>query len=236
MKVLIVDDHQLVRRGLGYVLGECFSGAQVKEAGSAEEALDVMREEPVDVALIDIRMPGRNGLELLKDIKQEWPDVPVIMLSTFEHGEYVRTALSEGASGYLLKDATLDDLGDAIRAALAGGGNVLAAGAIRTLFDESPPEEEGQDGPEPTGNLTPREVEIIRLLAEGRSNSQISRHLHLSEKTVKAHLAAVFRKLGVTNRTQAAMAAVRMGLGPAAGSARSGPPVPQPSRSRLGEG
>ncbi|MBI4261736.1 MAG: response regulator transcription factor [Actinobacteria bacterium] len=217
MKVLIVDDHTLVRRGLACVVGQCFGEATVREAGGTDEAMAMLREELADIALVDVRMPEKDGLELLREIKAEWPELPVIMLTTYDHSRYVRTALAEGAAGYMLKDASPDDLDQAIRVAMAGGGNVLSTRAIRNLFDGIDPAEDDPDAPRrPETNLTQRELDILALLAEGMSNREISRRLYLSEKTVKAHLAAVFRKLGVTNRTQAAMAAVGMGMGPGA--------------------
>jgi DNA-binding NarL/FixJ family response regulator len=217
VKILIVDDHALVRRGMGHVVRESFTEAEIVEAAGAVEALTAMADG-VDVALVDVRMPDADGLELLHDMKQKWPDVPVIMLTSFDHAHYVRRALAEGAAGYMLKDATPEDLEQAIKVAISGGGNVLSPRVIQNLFeaiDGSPANENG-DSPHarPTGSLTQRETDILALLAEGKSNRDISRSLFLSEKTVKAHLAAIFRKLGVTNRTQAAMAAVSMGIGP----------------------
>ncbi len=219
MKILIVDDHALVRRGMGHVVRECFDEAVVVEAGSAETALEAMEAQDVDVALVDVRMPDRDGLDLLHQMRETWPHVPVIMLTSFDHADYVRRALAEGAAGYMLKDATPEDLEQAIRVALSGGGNVLSPKVIQNLFEEMEGRERTDEGegPRPSG-LTQRETDILALLAEGRSNRDISRALYLSEKTVKAHLAAIFRKLGVTNRTQAAMAAVSMGIGPAARS------------------
>lgn len=219
MKILIVDDHALVRRGMGHVVRERFEDAAVVEAGSADEALEAMASHDVDVALVDVRMPDRDGLELLHQMRETWPDVPVIMLTSFDHADYVRRALAEGAAGYMLKDATPEDLEQAIKVALSGGGNVLSPKVIQNLFEEIEGRGRAEEGesPRPSG-LTQRETDILALLAEGRSNRDISRALFLSEKTVKAHLAAIFRKLGVTNRTQAAMAAVSMGIGPAARS------------------
>jgi DNA-binding NarL/FixJ family response regulator len=217
VRILIVDDHALVRRGMGHVVRECFSDANVVEAGGAAEALEAMSAEAVDIALVDVRMPDADGLELLHDMKQRWPDVPVIMLTSFDHAHYVRRALAEGAAGYMLKDATPDDLEQAIKVALSGGGNVLSPRVIQNLFDameSGAPEANGDGMHRPVASLTQRETDILALLAEGKSNRDISRALFLSEKTVKAHLAAIFRKLGVTNRTQAAMAAVSMGIGP----------------------
>lgn len=216
MKVLIVDDHTLVRRGLAYVVENCVEEAEIEEAAGADEAVEVLKEKPIDIALVDVRMPGRDGLELLKEMKATWPAIPVIMLTSYDHSRYVKMALTEGAAGYMLKDATPDDLSQSIQVAMSGGGNVLSARAIRNLF-----EDDGEQSDEAFGggrridsSLTPRELDIMALLAEGKSNREIARSIYLSEKTVKAHLAAVFRKLGVSNRTQAAMAAVSMGIGP----------------------
>ena len=221
MKILIVDDHALVRRGLNYVVKEGFPDADVVEAEGSSAALEGMRTGGVDLALVDVRMPDLDGLELLKAIKAEWSEVPVIMLSTYENAPYVKRALADGASGYLLKDATPEDLAQAIKVAMSGSGNVLSPRVIQNLFED---QEAAGVGNGPNGSrrneysLTQREHDILALLAEGRSNREIAQSLFLSEKTVKAHLAAIFRKLGVTNRTQAAMMAVQMGVGPIPGA------------------
>jgi len=220
MRILIVDDHALVRRGMTYVVKEGFPDADVVEAEGANAALDVMRSKAADLALVDVRMPDLDGLELLRAMKLEWPDVPVIMLSTYENAPYVKRALADGAAGYLLKDATPEDLGQAINVAISGGGNVLSPRVIQNLFEdvESSSGNNGNGHPKSRRteyNLTQREHDILALLSEGRSNRSIAQNLYLSEKTVKAHLAAIFRKLGVTNRTQAAMMAVQLGVGPA---------------------
>jgi DNA-binding NarL/FixJ family response regulator len=212
MKILIVDDHALVRRGMSYVVKEGFPDAEVSEAGSAAAALVILRAEKIDLALVDVRMPDLDGLDLLRSVKSEWPDIPVIMLSTYENAPYVKRALSDGASGYLLKDATPEDLSQAINVAISGSGNVLSPRVIQNLFDDA--ESNAHNGRRSEFSLTQRENDILGLLSEGRSNRDIAQSLFLSEKTVKAHLAAIFRKLGVTNRTQAAMAAVSMGVGP----------------------
>jgi DNA-binding NarL/FixJ family response regulator len=217
VKILIVDDHALVRRGMGHVVRESFRDAEIVEASSAAEALEKMSSTGADIALVDVRMPDLDGLDLLHDMRERWPNVPVIMLTSFDHAHYVRRALAEGAAGYMLKDATPEDLEQAIKVALSGGGNVLSPKVIQNLFesvDAGAPVENGDTHHRPTSALTQRETDILALLSEGKSNRDISRALFLSEKTVKAHLAAIFRKLGVTNRTQAAMAAVSMGIGP----------------------
>jgi DNA-binding NarL/FixJ family response regulator len=227
MRILIVDDHALVRRGMSYVVKEGFPDADVVEADGAASALERMREKAADLALVDVRMPDLDGLELLRAIKLEWPDTPVIMLSTYENAPYVKRALSDGAAGYLLKDATPEDLGQAINVAISGGGNVLSPRVIQNLFEDVESSTQGVNGHSRSRrteyNLTQREHDILALLSEGRSNRSIAQNLYLSEKTVKAHLAAIFRKLGVTNRTQAAMMAVQLGVGPAQPVVGGGP-------------
>ncbi len=218
MRIMVVDDHALVRRGMAYVVKEGFPEADVVEAESSAVALEVLHGgTDVDLALVDVRMPDLDGLELLRAIKAEWAEMPVIMLSTYENAPYVKRALADGASGYLLKDATPEDLSQAINVAMSGSGNVLSPRVIQNLFED-------QQGGSNDGSrrneysLTQREHDILAQLAEGRSNREIAQSLFLSEKTVKAHLAAIFRKLGVTNRTQAAMMAVQMGVGPVPGA------------------
>ena len=219
MRILIVDDHALVRRGLYYVVKEGFPDADVMEAESSAAALESMRTSAkVDLALVDVRMPDLDGLELLKALKVDWPDMPVIMLSTYENAPYVKRALADGAAGYLLKDATPEDLSQAINVAMSGSGNVLSPRVIQNLFEDQESSGGSSNGRRSEYSLTQREHDILALLAEGRSNREIAGRLYLSEKTVKAHLAAIFRKLGVTNRTQAAMMAVQMGVGPVPGA------------------
>ncbi len=217
MRILIVDDHALVRRGMNYVVREGFPEAEVVEAESTAAALEALRGKGTfDIALVDVRMPDLDGLELLRAMKAEWAEIPVIMLSTYENAPYVKRALADGAAGYLLKDATPEDLAQAINVAMSGSGNVLSPRVIQNLFDDQ--ESTGAGSRRNEYNLTQREHDILALLSEGRSNREIAQHLFLSEKTVKAHLAAIFRKLGVTNRTQAAMMAVQMGVGPIPGA------------------
>src|SRR5436853_7540708 len=170
MRILIVDDHALVRRGMTYVVKEGFPDADVIEAEGTTAALLVMRDgEKVDLALVDVRMPDLDGLELLRSVKLEWPDVPVIMLSTYENAPYVKRALADGAAGYLLKDATPEDLSQAINVAMSGSGNVLSPRVIANLFEDV---ESGHGGANGSGrrseyNLTQREHDILSLLSEG---------------------------------------------------------------------
>lgn len=210
----MVDDHTLVRHGLALVVQDAFENAEVEEAGTAAEAIRILESGPVDIALVDVRMPEVDGIELLKQVRARWPKMPVIMLTTYDQADYAKAAIAEGAAGYMLKDSSPADLSQAVRVALEGGGNVLSSKVVQNLFDEMRPGSPAPASSQPA-NLTRREMEILGLLVEGNSNKGISTKLTLSEKTVKAHLAAVFRKLGVSNRTQAAMIALSMGLGPA---------------------
>ena len=216
MRIVIVDDHAIMRRGMVYVVEHRFPDAEVVEAGTASAALDVMREQAADVVLVDVRTPDLDGLDLLRAMNVGWPEVPVIMLSTHEYAPYLKRALSDGAAGYLLKDATVEELGQAIDASVSGGGNFLPRRAFQSPFGAvAPPRRRvtGVGGSRVAGyHLTPREHEILALLSEGRSNRSIAQNLYVSEETVKGHLNAIFRKLGVKNRTQAAMMAVELGV------------------------
>src|SRR2546428_7466273 len=168
MKVLLVDDHTLVRKGLIQVLQSCVDGAQVTEAGSADEAMEILQRTPHDVALVDIRMPGRDGIQLLKEIRAAWPALPVIIVTSYDNGEYVKTALTEGAAGYLLKDAPPEDLAQAILVALSGSGNVLSPRAARNLFEGSASDQrESRETSLPDVGLTRRGSDVLQLLSGG---------------------------------------------------------------------
>jgi len=213
MKVLLVAEETLVRRALAGVVAACVEGAEVTHAGRAEEATEILRNSPYDVALADIGAPNGDGIELLREMRSAWPDMPVILLSADDDGEAVRAALTAGAAGYVLKDSAPEDLATAVRVARSGSGNMISPRAARNLSGS----EERRASARPTqaaqaAGLTRREIDVLGLLAAGATNRQISRHLFLSEKTVKAHLASAFRKLVVENRTQAAVAAVAIGI------------------------
>lgn len=213
VKVLVVAEEVLVRRALAMELAACLAGAEVTPAGGDEEATEILRQHPHDVALVDIGAQEGDGIKLLREIRTRWPQMPVILLSDREDGETVRAALTAGAAGYVLKDAAPEDLATAVQVARSGSGNMISARAARNL---SLTEDFGRRRVAPdlaqSAGLTRREVEVLEILAEGATNRQISRRLFLSEKTVKAHLASAFRRLGVQNRTQAAMAAAAMGI------------------------
>lgn len=203
--VLLVDDHEVVRQGLRLLL-ESVLGFTVREAGDAVRALASIEEDRPDVVLLDARMPERDGIWTLKAIRAEHTDLPVIMLSTYDSEEYVEPALEHGAVGYLLKDASADQLREAIETATDGAGTYLHPAVAQRLFARRG-EHTGPGGP-----LSERELDILRLLVEGARNEEIAQQLHLAEATVKSHLTSVFRKLGVSNRTQAVAKALHDGI------------------------
>jgi DNA-binding NarL/FixJ family response regulator len=228
MNVLLVDDHTLVRRGLAHVVGECFPEADIHEAGDADEAIGILNGQAMDLALLDVRLPGKDGIGLLKDVKAKWPDLPVIMLTSFDEAKFARSALSEGAAGYILKDSSPADLDQAIRVALAGGGNVLSTGVIQNMFEEMDSAAETRSPEVLAESMSKRETQILGFLVDGASNREIATALDLSEKTIKAHLAAIYRKLNVGNRTQAAMIAMSIGISPSS-EASDSPETPPTS-------
>lgn len=199
---LLVDDHTVVREGLRLLL-ENLMGMRVIEASSGAEALSVVSSDSVDVVLLDARMPDQDGIWTLNRIRDAKPEIPVLMLSTYDTEEYVDQALSGGASGYVLKEASSQQLSEAIDTALSGRGIYLHPEvAMRVLSRGTPAERESQ-------GLSERELEVLEFLAGGSTNEEIASALYLSEKTVKSHLSSIFRKLRVTNRTQAASKAIR---------------------------
>jgi DNA-binding NarL/FixJ family response regulator len=207
-RVLVADDHALVRSGIRGLL-EAADLAVVGEAGNGQEAVTAVRELAPDVVLMDIRMPGMDGIEATGVITA-LPRAPrVLVLTTFDLDEYVYRALEAGASGFLLKDAPPERLVDAVRT-VAAGEALLAPEVTRRLIERylaTPP-----PNAQPPADLTPREQEIWTLIARGRSNLEIGQELYLSEATVKAHVTRLLAKLGVRDRVQAVVAAYEMGL------------------------
>jgi len=200
---LVIDDHALVRSGLRLLLESSF-GAAVREAEGLGTALRALATDAVDIALLDLRMPDVDGIESLASIREQHPDVPVVVLTAYAEPDDVRAALDAGAAGFVLKEATSEQLQEAIEIALDGRGVYVHPVAAKALL--------GQRELDHGEHLTERELDVLGLLAEGATNDEIAKRLFLTEKTVKSHLSAIFRKLGVTNRTQAAMRALRDGL------------------------
>jgi two-component system, NarL family, response regulator LiaR len=204
IRVLITDDHGVVRQGLRMFLSLDPDIQVVGEAQDGQEALAMARELKPDVVLMDLLMPVMDGLESTKAIRKELPEVEVIALTSVLEGASVTGAVRAGAIGYLLKDTDAEELHRAIRGAAEGRVQLAPEAAARLIREVRAPE-----NPEA---LTDRETEVLRLLARGQANKQIASELFVEEKTVKAHVSSILRKLGVHSRTQAALHAVRTGL------------------------
>lgn len=205
IRVLVADDHGVVRDGLGRLVDALDDLELVGTAADGEEAVAGAAEHTPDVVLMDLDMPRVDGIEATRRITAAQPEVAVLVLTSFSDSARITGALDAGAVGYLLKDASSDDVADGIRAA-ARGESPLDPRAARTILD-------ARNRPDPLEGLSERERDVLTLLVEGLPNKLIARRLEISEKTVKTHLTNVFRRLGVTDRTQAALWAERNGLG-----------------------
>jgi DNA-binding NarL/FixJ family response regulator len=202
VRVLIVDDHPVVREGVRAMLA-AEPGIEVTgQAGSGAEAVALARAGLADVVLMDLRMPGMDGVEATSQILAGNPAVRVVVLTTYETDADILRAVEAGAIGYLLKDSSRADLAGAVRAA-AQGETVLAPAVAARLVSRV-----RQPPPEP---LSPRETQVLALVAQGLTNAEIGRRLYISEATVKTHLLRVFSKLGVTDRTAAVTTAITRG-------------------------
>jgi NarL family two-component system response regulator LiaR len=202
IRVLLVDDHPVVRQGLRALLSTQDGIEVVGEAGDGDVAVSAAERLSPDVVLMDVVMPAMDGVEALRRIVERRPQTRVVMLTSYADERRAMEAVDAGASGFLLKDASPRDVVSAIRAAHRGEAVLHPAVAAKLLAERRRP-------PAAHSNLTPRELEVLRLVARGLQNKRIASELHLSEKTVKTHVSAVLRKLDVTDRTQAAMYAVR---------------------------
>ena len=202
IRVLIVDDHAMVRIGLKYCLASYGDIVVVAEAGNGREAVRQAEACQPDVVLMDLVMPELNGTEAIRQIKARWPEIKVLALTSFIEEQYIMAALEAGAEGYVLKDVEPSDLVAAIQMAHRGE-LPLDAQAARVIVNSWRSTTAGPSRPAAAAPLTDREVEVLRLAAEGKSNRDIAADLVISEKTVKAHMSSVLAKLGVHNRVQA---------------------------------
>ncbi|HXH35370.1 MAG TPA: response regulator transcription factor [Plantibacter sp.] len=217
IRILLVDDQQLIRLGFGLVLGAEDDLAVVGEASNGAEAIDLAASLRPDVILMDVRMPGLDGIEATRRIVAAHPDSRIIILTTFDLDEYAFGALRAGASGFLLKDALPSELTSAIRAVHAGDAAISTRVTKRMLelFATALPasEEDATGGPvAELAELTPREHDILVAMAEGMSNAEIAAHFVLSESTVKTHVGRVLMKLQLRDRVQAVIFAYKHGL------------------------
>lgn len=205
-RVLLVDDHRMVRQGLRFFLSTQPNMTVVGEAATAEEALHLVDSLHPDVVLMDIVLPNLSGIEAMHTINERYPEVSVIVLSAFVDTSKVVQAIQAGAAGYLMKDVDPQELAAAIQATRQGK-LYLHPEAARRLAEAMRPD---PDQYEPTPDiLTERELEVLRLVTHGSSNQEISVQLNITLKTVKAHVSSILQKLGVENRVQAALYALR---------------------------
>lgn len=219
-RLVIADDHDLVRNGIQRMLANEPELEVVAEATNGQEAVELCRRLRPDLVLMDVRMPEMDGLEATREIKEEHAAISVLVVTTYENPDYLLEALKAGAAGYIMKDAPKRQLINAIRRVLNGESPLnqeLATRLIRRLADE--PGQQKKSSPKPgrsqgasLESLTPRELEVLRVLAQGQSNPEIARSLVISRGTVKVHVQNIITKLGVSDRTQAVVRAIEMGL------------------------
>lgn len=202
IRVMLVDDHTMVRRGLATFLLVFDDMELVGEAENGLQAIQVATELVPDVILMDMVMPGMDGATATRAIRQKFPQVQVIVLTSFKEGELIKNALDAGAIGYLLKDVSADDLARAIRAAHSGRAT-LSSEAAQVLIETA------NQTPAPGFDLTEREREVLRLMIEGLNNTQIAGKLTVSPSTIKSHVSNILSKLGVASRTEAVTLALR---------------------------
>jgi DNA-binding NarL/FixJ family response regulator len=217
VKVLVADDHAIFRQGLRVVLGDLAAAVEIVEAADFGEALAIAKDaQDLSLLLVDLRMPQMDGFAGLRALRRRLPRTPIMVLSASEEAADLFGALESGASGYLPKSASADVILDALRLVLAGGVYVpraLVSGGGKPLA----PTDQGLGGSQRDRVLTPRQQEVLALIADGHSNKEIAHRLGTSEGTVKAHITAIMRALGVRNRIQLLLAAEQRGIRPRPG-------------------
>lgn len=200
IRVVVIDDHPVVRLGLAAMVSTQPDMSVVAQAGSGEEALRLFRQHQPDITLMDLRLPAMSGLETIRQIRQEFPDSRFIVLTTYEGDEDIYKALQSGARGYLLKGMSQDELLKAIR-------------AVRSGFKYIPPRvSKALEARPPGSDLSARELQVLELIVKGQSNREIAETLKITEGTVKWHVNIVLSLLNVSDRTQAAVAALQRGI------------------------
>lgn len=204
IRLMVVDDHAVLREGLRFMLQHAPDVEIVCEASNGYEALELLESTRPDVLLLDMNMPGLDGVETLKRVHERWPEVTVLILSFHDDPEYVEQALRNGAVGYLLKTVTREELIRAVKAAACGAG-YLQAEITRPVLQKFA----ATADPESGISLSPRESEVLQLVADGMSTKQASVELGISESTVKTYLRVIFEKLGATHRAHAVALALR---------------------------
>ena len=200
IRILLADDHAIVRNGVAQILNEQPDVQVVAEAGDGESAVALYRQERPDVALLDLRMPKLEGIQVVEQIRREFPEAVLVVLTTFDTDEDIDRALHAGAKGYLLKDVAPSDLVACVRTVHEGGTWVSSTVASKLVARMT------------RVQITPQEMRVLRQVAEGKSNREVGETLFISEATVKIHLSHLFEKLGASSRTDAVAKAVERGL------------------------
>ena len=206
--ILIVDDHPIVRDGLEAILSTQPDFQVSGAAASGEEALTLFEQQQPDVVLLDLEMPGMDGVEVIRKLRKKTPGVRIVVFTAFDTDERILSAVQAGAKGYLLKGAPRSELFEAIRIVHQGGSLLQPVVASRLLNQIAAPDSESI----PLEELTPREKDVLMLLAQGQQNKEIAVELVITERTVKFHISSILAKLGAGNRTEAVRIAVQQGL------------------------
>jgi len=210
MKILLCDDQAVIRDGLEMLLTLEKDLQVVASASDGAEAIELAAQKQPDLILMDLKMPGVNGIEATREIHARFPHIKILVLTTYDDDEWVFDAIRAGASGYLLKDTPRQKIIEAIRGTMEGKSFLDPAVAGKLMNQIS--SNQKQPASILAEKLTERELDVLRLLAKGFNNSDIAGQLHLSEGTVRNHVSAILEKLGVSDRTQAAVIAIRHGL------------------------
>jgi DNA-binding NarL/FixJ family response regulator len=209
IRVFLVDDHEVVRRGIADLL-ESEDMTIAGEAGSVAEALARVPAVRPDVAVLDVRLPDGNGVQLCRDLRSEMPDLKCLMLTSFDDDDALIGAIMAGAAGFVLKQVRGSDLVQAVKTVAAGGSLLDARSTAAVMRRIQAEQEEAARQSDPTQSLTDQERAVLQLIAEGMTNRQIGERLYLAEKTVKNYVSHLLAKLGVSHRTQAAILATKL--------------------------
>ena len=212
IRILLADDHVVVREGTKALLNNEPDFTVVGEAADGDEAISLVKELRPDVAILDIAMPNKNGIQATSEIKRRWPSTSVLVLTGYDDDEYVYAMVEAGAAGYLLKDVPAEDVIDAVRA-IYSGEPVLHPQVMQKLMNRVSASDHRDVSMSPARiDITDRELEVMGLAAQGHTNAMIADELHLSSRTVQTHLRNIFLKLRVSSRTEAVVRAIKTGL------------------------